>query len=137
MTHDDKHNQLKRFIQEILGCGCPEEVFDSIEICSGTSKDLPECPLVSVLVGKRLLIHFLLVGKTERLSKEILTRMTDTGRTQRDDNGYNRFRLVLIFDDPQNLPASLSIEEFDRLKEDDRTHLHIHTQNEIPTFLFT
>lgn len=135
MTHHDNHSQLKHFIQEGLGCGCPEEVFDSIEISAEACGELPECAIVRVLVGRRLLIHFLFIDSTGNLSKEVIMQLGHAGRIHRDENGYNRFRLVLAVEDPKTLPASITVDGFDRLKADDRTYLHICKKNEIPAIL--
>jgi hypothetical protein len=46
----ESNHQLKKFIRSTLGCNCPDEVFDRIDISSDES-------LTEIVVGGRLLIH--------------------------------------------------------------------------------
>ena len=47
--------QIKRFVQETLGCSCPEEVFDKIECKTNVSSTWWK----RIDVGNRLLIYIL------------------------------------------------------------------------------
>ena len=47
--------QIKRFVQETLGCSCPEEVFDKIECDTDASRIWWR----RINVGNRLLIYIL------------------------------------------------------------------------------
>ena len=50
-------NRLKKFAQDVLGCGCPENVFDRMDVQS-LSNDLASSDAWKAIIGDRLLIHF-------------------------------------------------------------------------------
>jgi hypothetical protein len=110
----ESNHQLKKFIRSTLGCNCPDEVFDRIDISSDES-------LTEIVVGGRLLIH--LVRPNPNTPEDLfITDHVMRGKTERDAKTYNRFRLVLA--------ASVSDEAkqdlFEQARDgDDKLHLHI------------
>lgn len=109
----------RRFVRETLGCGCPEELLERIEI---RRLHAPE-PVTELRVGGRLLVH-LRPRPTESGLDDALTRWLDEGVELRDSLAYNRFRLVLIGPEPGPEPVAAE-SALAAPGVDERTHLHL------------
>ena len=124
---------LKRFVRETLGCTCPDEVFERVEIREGQS--LPNGGRVRrIAIGGRLLIYLVDGVPVGTVDRDI-RGWTLSGRIDRDGAGMNRFRLVIGLD-------GLSCSDADRIKGafaaacgegDDRMHLHLVKPDSIRT----
>ncbi len=87
---------IKRFAREELKCGCPDEVFDSIE----HEKDVEIEGLKvrdKIKVGGKLLIYTVDEDDLEFMLEEIPKLLT-VGKAERDASGLNKFRFVLLSD---------------------------------------
>ncbi|MBN2497237.1 MAG: hypothetical protein JXR96_21775 [Deltaproteobacteria bacterium] len=94
-----------------LGCGCPDEVFESIRL---RTAELDGAELL-VEVGARLLVALVDAADAPR-AEALLER----GRALRDREGLNRFRLVLV-----GQIAAARLAELERaVQADDRLHVH-------------
>jgi hypothetical protein len=127
----DQKESINLFVQDSLGCKCPEEVFNSIELMSGTLSLNSEPYSEKIVVGGRLLIYIAELNDESSVSS-YLGRMIDMGVKERDSNGLNRFRAVVATPDPQGLkPIAERI--FSQLNiHDDKVHLHIVDSKELP-----
>ena len=99
--------RIKDFIQNILGCTCPDKVFEQIE---DKQVSLIPAPLTrSITIGGRLLVFIWNVKTSDKL-KENLFAMLAAGKKERDERGLNRFRAVLAVDtNPQNIETEAHI----------------------------
>lgn len=123
MSNVKDFTAVHHFVRHILGCGCPEEVFDDLDLSLATAWE--SGPTVkTLLVGRRLLICILDCQEMEEL-KNLLPRLARMYRDERDRQGYNRVRIVVATRTPVSLsPAADFL--FQSLPEvDDRMHLHI------------
>ncbi len=121
--------EIKVFIRETLGCGCPEEVFQYVDYQSNImSGDV--LLRARINVGNRLLIYVVDVEKRESI-RNILSRLIDIGKKERDDLGFNRFRLVLASDNMNEIRRT-SEELFRDSVKDEKVHLHIVQKAVIP-----
>jgi hypothetical protein len=117
------HADIKSFVRSTLGCGCPEEVFQSID-CKHNIRLSNELALNSVItIGNRLLIYV-----TESISpgftEKSLALLVSNGKNERDAKGLNRLRLVIVEDEPLDRQMLQSL--FDGIiGKDDKIHLHI------------
>ncbi len=114
---------VKEFVVNVLGCGCPEEVFLDIEL-NKTPDPLGAIPLVfEIRVGGRLFI----LGVTDRnilSSDDALAALVAVATKIRDNMKFNRFRLVVISDDTDC--EAILLPRFAQLPGlDDRIHLHV------------
>ena len=118
---------VRRFVQETLGCGCPQEVFRYIQCQKGVERGGVKLDL-RFNIGNRLLIY---VCSSPEL--DTLPGLVRAGIEERDRTGLNRFRLVLV---PGEL-TDAGGQEADRLRNEaqplfeaqaageDRAHLHV------------
>jgi hypothetical protein len=135
MPKPEDMQALKSFVQEGLGCGCPEEVFSKIEIEKNpvAFQGLPIDCLVRI--GDRLLVGICLLGPLNgKLGDDIVQALT-VGKQLRDGIGFNRFRLVFTSEEADSI-APLFQEQFDSISGlDDRVHLHVVRPSVIPAVL--
>jgi hypothetical protein len=114
--------EVKRFIRKVLGCSCPDEVFEHMEI-RFAPEDAEEA-LFQIVAGNRLLVRAYRLVSAEAIG-EALPRWRDTGMAARDARGLNRLRLVLVADSPADAERRAR-QAFDAgLPADAKAHLHV------------
>lgn len=116
------YENIKTFVKNKLGCGCPEEVFEYMDCQTNiTLNDIVLCNRMNI--GNRLLIYIVEVNKGDSL-KNVLPLLIATGKRERDDLKFNRFRLVLASD---NIDETKKIAEniFKTIDKDEKVHLHV------------
>jgi len=123
------YTEIKRFVQETLGCSCPEEVFNKIDYQK-------ECDGIlgrKVIVGDRLLIYIITMDDKSNI-QGVINSALEQGVEERDKKGLNRFRLVLATSHPDEL-RSLAERAFDSSGcTDNKTHLHIVNESDVGSF---
>jgi hypothetical protein len=120
---------IKKFAKETLGCGCPEEVFQHID-CQYDIHVEDILLRARINIGNRLLIYVVEVSNIETI-RNILARTIATGQKERDELGFNRFRLVLAAEKIDEIkPAAERL--FNDIDKDDKVHLHIIPKADIP-----
>ncbi|HMK46365.1 MAG TPA: hypothetical protein VK436_07030 [Methanocella sp.] len=112
--------KIKSFVQNVLGCGCSEEVFKHIEDSPQIYKGVG---YTRINVGNRLLVYLLKTDDRHFIEQEI-KGIVDTGIAERNATGFNRFRLAIVTTYPEEI-GGLAEEIFHTLKTDDRTHIHV------------
>jgi len=121
--------KIKTFVQQTLGCGCPEDVFKYIN--SQSSILLNNILLRNKInIGNKLLIFVIEVNRVDSL-KETLKLLVNAGKKERDSLGFNRFRLVIVADNPGILEQN-ACNIFNSLEKDERIHLHVIHKKDIP-----
>lgn len=126
--------ELAGFIRGVLGCGCPDDVLADLQV-DPESTSLAGLPVdFLVNVGGRLLVAICTPHAWRALAQS-LDRYFAAGKRLRDENGFNRFRMVVATDDPGNALAVLK-HRLDALTGlDDRLHLHVVARSTLPTLL--
>lgn len=121
--------EIKCFIQETLGCSCPEEVFERIDYqkeCNGISGR-------KVTVGDRLLIYLITLDGKPNI-QEVVHKALEQGVEERDKSGLNRFRLVVVASCPDEI-QSLAEHAFNGSGyTDEKTHLHVVSESDVEGF---
>ena len=118
--------EIKHFVQEILGCSCPEEVFNEIVTRKGGHGIWEQ----KVTVGGRLLIYIITVERKFDIRGVINAALKD-GVAEREKKGFNRFRLVLVTARPHELHRQAEC-AFERSEyTDEKTHLHVVCENDV------
>lgn len=112
--------KIKAFVQDVLGCGCAEEVFRIIDL---RQEAMAGKPYDRINVGNRLLVYVFRIGEPGFASRE-LPGIVRSGIRERDDEGFNRFRLVVATDNPRvEIAAMKAYQALDFT--DDRAFLHV------------
>jgi hypothetical protein len=83
-----EHAELVRFVREVLGCGCPDEVV------ARTVVDIGEAGEPGLDVGGRLLVRVLLSNDLNELV-DVFPQTVERLRAERDGRSFNRLRLVV------------------------------------------
>jgi hypothetical protein len=113
---------IMRFVRDVLGCGCSDEVFSYIEakedvVVRGGMKISKR-----INIGNRLLIYVLVQDSAANL--ESIPEIFRIGKEDRDSGGFNRFRLVVATDggnaDPEAEALMACVGP-----HDDRMHIHV------------
>ena len=121
--------EVKRFVQDVLGCSCPEYVFNEIN-CNN------ECVAFSgrkITVGGRLLIYLITMDRKSCI-QEVVNTALEQGVVERDKQGFNRFRLVIVASCPDDI-RSLVEKAFNRSGcIDEKTHLHVVSMSDAEGF---
>jgi hypothetical protein len=121
-----------RFIRDVLGCGCPDEVLRTIRIDRPWHASEVAAELVRIDVGGRLLVWLLAVGGRPTDLAGLVTSAATVGLAERDRMAFNRLRLVLASPDPSEI-AGPALEAFDAHRwPDDRIHLHVVDLRSVP-----
>ncbi len=121
---------IKAFTRDILGCDCPEEVFNKI-VCEDDVKiDSGLTISHKINIGNRLLIYISILEQISELGPE-LPKLVDAGEKERNDKGFNRFRLVLVSENPDIIKDDVQ-KLFEQLGKDEKIHLHIINRNDFP-----
>ena len=121
--------EIKRFVQETLGCSCPEEVFNKIEF----RKECDDIPVSKVILGDRLLIYIITMDDKSGI-QEVIDTAVEKGVEERDRRGLNRFRLVLVTSSPDELRSPAEKIFADSEYANEKTHLHVVSESDVEGF---
>lgn len=117
-----RHDTVRHLVRDVLGCGCPEEVFDDVQVAFPARLAHQAVPgSAKLVVGGRLLIVVVpadSLADVEKDARALLAR----GRAARDACDLNRFRLVLV---GRVAPAVRTRLEAAARRLDTRTHVHV------------
>jgi hypothetical protein len=117
-------NTIKKFVKQTLGCKCPDDVFEHIELERNVHLINDILLYAKINIGNRLLIYILEVSICGFL-KDNMSAIVSYGKEERDRKGFNRFRLVLASEKDEGFEQSVRA-LFNGIKNrDDRIHLHI------------
>lgn len=123
---------VTRFVREVIGCNCPDEVFRHIEIQRGSSAVKACSADCELRIGGRLLI-LVTSEPVSRLSPR-LAEVIAEGKRARDESKFNRFQLVVQTENPDRESEQL-VQAFESLShKDERTHLHVLPKGDVANF---
>lgn len=125
MHYQLPNDLIKPFVQQVLGCQCPESVFSQIE---HSLEPVAGTVYQRLLIGERLLIYLLDLS-TVIDAEAVAGRLLRHGVAARDRAGLNRFRLVVI-DGPDGLAGHL----LGQMAGDDRVFFHAFTAEQLDPF---
>ncbi len=123
MNHNLRDEKITAFVRNVLGCGCPDEVFRKIEV---SEIELVSAKATRIVVGDTLLIYILPDTPVEVVTSHI-GKLIDSGKQDRDSHGYNRFRLVAHSSDRKELEEYATAEFSAATAGDEKLHLHFVT----------
>jgi hypothetical protein len=126
----EEKERVKDFVQCTLGCGCPEEVFESIQRTADVRISDRIRLKEKIKIGERLLIYIVEVDSIEALNTIVPVLMI-AGRDERDRIEFNRFRLVVATDNVEELKP-IATEIFMTASDvDEKVHLHLVLKDDI------
>jgi len=123
LSETDK-KAIKSFVQGVLGCTCPNEMFLNIKVEQNPPgfADIIQGDLI--VIGGKLLVYLIKPNDGEGLAGK-LEQLFNLGREIRDNGGFNRFRLVVSTSREQQTQKLLA-RQFEILENlDERLHLHV------------
>lgn len=118
-----RKNDIELFVRKTLGCTCPDEVFKHIDCRADFSLPGGITLDYRINIGDRLLIFVLDIDRFDSVAP-VLPLLVSAGIEDRDNAGFNRFRLVLLAETPDRL-SDKAFDIFNSLSTDEKTHLHI------------
>jgi hypothetical protein len=121
--------EIKRFVQETLGCSCPEEVFNKIDYQKEGDGILGR----KVTVGDRLLIYIITIDRKSSI-QGVINSALEQGVLERERKGFNRFRLVLVASRPDELRSSAEQAFNSSGYTDEKTHFHVVSESDVVSF---
>ncbi len=125
-----QNENLKSFVQKTLGCGCPEEVFQSMDCRSHVR--LNDIVLrYRINIGNRLLVYLFETDNPVSL-RQALPYLASEGKKERDKLGFNRLRIVLTADNVDEV-RQIAEASFKNIQKDEKIHLHVISNHEIPS----
>lgn len=89
--------RIKEFVQGVLGCQCPEAVFNTIDCVDNFTSADGIVMKARINVGNRLLVY--VVEMSDMVDIAYISNLLKEGRRERDDRSFNRFRLALCTHD--------------------------------------
>ncbi len=114
--------EIVHFAQNVLGCGCDNSVFDSIDTEENVELDCGVSLKRRIVIGNRLLIY---IGEENLIKPADLGKVFKDGVTERNGRGYNRLRVVILTPDAGKLFAAYNDVFINLTERDEKTHLHI------------
>jgi hypothetical protein len=121
--------EIKRFVQETLGCSCPKEVFNKIDYQNESDSFSGR----TINVGDRLLIYIITMDSKSNI-QGVINSALERGVVERDKKGLNRFRLVLVASHPDELRSSAEQAFNSSGYTDEKMHLHVVSESDVESF---
>lgn len=113
---------IVNFAVHVLGCGCDNSVFDSIQNEDNCILDCGVKLRKKIVIGNRLLIY---IADASEFRPEDVKSVISEGVNERNSKEYNRLRLAIVTPDVSEL-APVYLAEFGALPaKDERTHIHV------------
>ena len=122
---------LARFVRDVLGCACPDEVLRAIHVGRGRLVPRFDVEVTRLDVGGRLLV-WVVPAPAPRKLRSAVAAAVEAGIAERDRRAFNRFRLVLTTDTPAAFeqPARDAFAACGVI--DERVHLHVVSVEDCP-----
>jgi hypothetical protein len=96
---DSDRLRIRRFVQESLGCGCSDTVFDRIDLIQDRLG-----AILQLSIGGRLLIRVHLLERAEDVLPALPRWLVD-GAAEREELGLKRLRVVVGARNPEAIEA--------------------------------
>ncbi len=126
MTASWNNEKIKVFVKNTLGCGCPEKVFENIDVSKLTTLE-HEKEVTRIVVGDTLLIYIIRPEPSGNFVDSVES-IGLAGKTDRDINNYNRFRLVVSSFEDEVQQEKVSECFSKTFSMDDKMHIHFVNQ---------
>ncbi len=126
------NERLRDFIRTTLGCGCPDEVLDLIDFTRTDLAQKPAVKLTRIDVGGQLLVYVLEGEENAQRLQDVLPAIISTGVIERGRHEFNRLRVVVGSDRPEELRPVVERIFGASAPRDEKIHLHVVSTMELP-----
>ena len=124
--------RLRTFIRSTLGCGCPDDVLEWIQCTHTELTQEEDTRITRIDVGGRLLVYVLEIEGPDRRAEEALPAVVAAATVDRATSCFNRLRVVVAVDDPEEIKPRLEHTFAGSAPADDRVHLHVVRSTDLP-----
>jgi hypothetical protein len=125
-------SRLRTFIRSTLGCGCPDEVLEWIQCTHSELAQEEDTRITRIDVGGRLLVYVLEIEEPDRRAEASLPAVVAAAMVDRASGSFNRLRIVVATDDPEEVTPRLDRIFEESAPPDDRVHLHVVRPTDLP-----
>jgi len=125
-------SRLRTFIRSTLGCGCPEEVLEWIQCTHTELTQEQDTRITRIDVGGQLLVYVLEIEGPDRRAEEALPAVIAAATVDRATSCFNRLRVVVAVDDPEEMRPRIERSFNDSAPADERVHLHVVRSTDLP-----
>ena len=131
MTNEET-TRLRSFIRSTLGCGCPDDVLEWIQCTHTELAQEQDTRIARIDVGGQLLVYVLEIEGHDRRAEEALPAVISAAIVDRSTSCFNRLRIVVAVDDPEEMKARLEEVFVGSAPADDKVHLHVVRTTDLP-----
>ena len=124
--------RLRTFIRSTLGCGCPDDVLEWIQCTHTELTQAEDTRITRIDVGGRLLVYVLEIDGPDRRAAEALPAVIAAATVDRATSCFNRLRVVVAIDHPEEMRPRLERAFNDSAPLDDKVHLHVVRWTDLP-----
>ncbi len=122
MSRSWSNQHIEEFVRGVLGCGCPDRVFETIQVAQIDTLELGFA-ISRLDIGNTLLIYIARPASQEEL-RNAMAKVVSEGRRDRNINGFNRFRLVVAGDLEEPEADSAAKKFAAEIGADEKMHIH-------------
>jgi len=124
--------RLRTFIRSTLGCGCPDDVLEWIQCTHTELTQEEDTRITRIDVGGRLLVYVLEIEGPDRRAEEALPAVVAAATVDRATSCFNRLRVVVAIDNPEEMRPRLERTFNGSAPADDKVHLHVVSTTALP-----
>ena len=124
--------RLRTFIRSTLGCGCPDDVLEWIQCTHTELTQEEDTRITRIDVGGRLLVYVLEIEGPDRRAEEALPAVVAAATVDRATSCFNRLRVVVAIDNPEEMRPRLERTFNGTAPADDKVHLHVVSSTDLP-----
>lgn len=131
MTNEET-SRLRTFIRSTLGCICPDDVLEWIQCTHTELAQEQDTRIARIDVGGQLLVYILEIEGHDRRAEEALPAVISAAIVDRSASCFNRLRVVVAVDDPDEMKPRLDDVFASSAPADDKVHLHVVRTTDLP-----
>jgi hypothetical protein len=129
---NEQTSRLRTFIRSTLGCGCPDDVLEWIQCTHTELAQEQDTRITRIDVGGQLLVYVLEIEGHDRRAEEALPAVISAAIVDRSTSCFNRLRVVVAVDDPEEMKPRLEGVFNGSAPADDKVHLHVVRTTDLP-----
>jgi hypothetical protein len=129
---NEETTRLRSFIRSTLGCGCPDDVLEWIQCTHTELAQEEDTRITRIDVGGQLLVYVLEIEGPDRRAEEALPAVISAAVVDRATSCFNRLRVVVAIDDPDEMRSNLERRFAGSAPADDKVHLHVVSTMDLP-----